>query len=49
VTHIFFFFFLFFFFFFFLALNFLVESCGPLNELFPFPPILDVSYSVLSS
>jgi len=29
------------------ALNFLVESCGLLNELFPFPSILDAGYPVL--
>jgi hypothetical protein len=31
-------------FFFFQALNFLVESFGLLNGLFPFPSILDVGY-----
>jgi hypothetical protein len=35
-----------FFFFFFQALNFLVESSGLLNELFPLPSILDAGYSV---
>ena len=34
------------FFFFFQALNFLVESFGLLNELFPFPSILDTGYPV---
>jgi hypothetical protein len=43
---IFFFFFFFFFFFYFQALNFLVESFGPLNDLFPFPSILDAGYPV---
>jgi len=38
--------FFFFFFFFFLALNFLVESFGLLNDLFPFPSILDAGYPV---
>jgi hypothetical protein len=33
-----------FFFFFFQALNFLVESFGLLNDLFPFPSILDAGY-----
>jgi len=33
-------------FFFFQALNFLVESFGLLNDLFPFPPILDAGYPV---
>jgi hypothetical protein len=33
-------------FFFFQALNFLVESFGPLNDLFPFPSILDAGYPV---
>jgi hypothetical protein len=33
-------------FFFFQALNFLVESFGVLNDLFPFPSILDAGYSV---
>jgi hypothetical protein len=33
-------------FFFFQALNFLVESFGLLNELFPLPTILDAGYSV---
>jgi len=33
-----------FFSFFFQALNFLVESFGLLNELFPFPSILDAGY-----
>jgi hypothetical protein len=37
-------FFFFFFFFFFQALNFLVESFGLLNDLFPFPSILDAGY-----
>jgi hypothetical protein len=32
--------------FFFQALNFLVESFGLLNDLFPFPLILDVGYTV---
>ena len=36
----------FFFFFFFPTLNFLVESFGLLNELFPLPSILDPGYSV---
>jgi hypothetical protein len=31
-------------FFFFQALNFLVESFGLLNDLFPFPSILDAGY-----
>jgi hypothetical protein len=35
-----------FFFFFFQALNFLVESFGLLNDLFPFPSILDAGYPV---
>jgi hypothetical protein len=35
------------FFFFFQALNFLVESFGLLNDLFPFPSILDAGYPVL--
>jgi hypothetical protein len=39
-------FFFFFFFFFFQALNFLVESFGLLNDLFPFPSILDAGYPV---
>jgi hypothetical protein len=43
---VFFFFFFFFFLVFFQALNFLVESFGLLNDLFPFPPILDTGYSV---
>jgi len=34
------------FFFFFQAQNFLVESFGLLNDLFQFPPILDVGYPV---
>jgi hypothetical protein len=33
-------------FFFIQALNFLVESFGLLNDLFPFPPILDAGYPV---
>jgi len=33
-------------FFVFQALNFLVESFGLLNDLFPFPPILDAGYPV---
>jgi hypothetical protein len=33
-------------FFFFQALNFLVESFGLLNDLFPFPPVLDAGYLV---
>jgi hypothetical protein len=33
-----------FFFFFFQALNFLVKSFGLLNDLFPFPSILDAGY-----
>jgi hypothetical protein len=33
-------------FFFFQALNFLVESFGLLNDLFPFPSILDAGYPV---
>jgi hypothetical protein len=33
-------------FFFFLALNFLVDKSGLLNDLFPFPPILDAGYPV---
>jgi len=33
-------------FFFFQALNFLVESFGLLNDLFPFPSILDGGYPV---
>jgi hypothetical protein len=41
------FFFFFFFFFFFQALNFLVESFGLLNDLFPLPSILDAGYPVL--
>jgi hypothetical protein len=32
--------------FFFQALNFLVESFGILNDLFPFPSILDAGYPV---
>jgi len=36
----------FFFFFFFQALNFLVESFGLLNDLFPLPSILDAGYPV---
>jgi hypothetical protein len=32
--------------FFFQALNFLAESFGPLNDLFPLPSILDAGYSV---
>ena len=32
--------------FFFQALNFLVESFGLLNDLFPFPSILDAGYPV---
>jgi hypothetical protein len=35
-----------FFFFFFQALNFLVESFGLLNDLFPLPSILDAGYPV---
>jgi hypothetical protein len=35
-----------FFFFFFQALNFLVESFGLLNDLFPLPTILDAGYPV---
>jgi len=35
-----------FFFFFFQALNFLVESFDLLNDLFPFPSILDACYPV---
>jgi hypothetical protein len=31
---------------FFQALNFLVESFGLLNDLFPFPSILDAGYPV---
>ena len=38
--------FFFFFFFFFQALNFLVESFGLLNDLFPFLPIPDASYPI---
>jgi hypothetical protein len=38
--------FFFFFFFFFQALNFLVESFGLLNDLFPFLSILDAGYPV---
>jgi hypothetical protein len=34
------------FFFFFQALNFLIESFGLLNDLFPFHPILDAGYPV---
>ena len=34
------------FFFFFQALNFLVEGFGLLNDLFPFPSILDAGYPV---
>jgi hypothetical protein len=41
-----FFFFFFIFFFFFQALNFLVESVGLLNDLFPLPSILDAGYPV---
>jgi len=33
-------------FFFFQALNFLVESCGLLNDLFPLPSILDEGYPI---
>ena len=33
-------------FFFFQALNFLLESFGLLNDLFPFPSILDAGYPV---
>jgi hypothetical protein len=33
-------------FFFFQALNFLVESSGLLNDLFPLPSILDAGYAV---
>jgi hypothetical protein len=33
-------------FFFFKALNFLVESFGLFNDLFPFPSILDTGYPV---
>jgi hypothetical protein len=40
------FFFFFFIFFFFRALKFLVESFGCLNDLFPFPSILDAGYPV---
>jgi hypothetical protein len=40
-------FFFFFFFFFLQALNFLVESFGPLNDLFPLPSILDAGYQFL--
>jgi hypothetical protein len=40
------FFFFFFFFFFFKALNILVECFGLLNDLFPFPSILDAGYPV---
>jgi hypothetical protein len=40
------FFFFFFFFFFFQALNFLVESFGLLNDLFPLLSILDAGYPV---
>jgi hypothetical protein len=36
----------FFFFFFLQALKFLVESFDLLNDLFPFPPILDAGYPV---
>jgi hypothetical protein len=36
-----------FFSFFFQALNFLVESFGLLNDLFPLPSILDAGYPVL--
>jgi hypothetical protein len=36
-------------FFFYQALNFLVESFGLLNDLFPFPPILDAGYPVFLS
>jgi hypothetical protein len=43
---IFFFFFFFFFFFYFQALNFLVESFGLLNDLFPLPSILDAGNPV---
>jgi len=32
--------------FFFQALNFLVESFGSLNDIFPFPSILDAGYPV---
>jgi hypothetical protein len=35
-----------FFFLFFQVLNFLVESFGLLNDLFPFPSILDAGYPV---
>jgi len=35
-----------FFFFFFQALNFLVESFGLFNDLFPFPSILDAGYPI---
>jgi hypothetical protein len=35
------------FFFFFQALNFLVKSFGLLNDLFPFPSILDAGFPVL--
>jgi hypothetical protein len=35
-----------FYFFFFQVLNFLVESFGLINDLFPFPPILDAGYPV---
>jgi len=38
--------FFFFFFFFFQALNFLVESFGLLNDLFPLPSILDAGFPV---
>jgi hypothetical protein len=40
-------FFFFFIFFFFQALNFLVESSGLLNDLFPLPSILDARCPVL--
>jgi len=36
-------------FFFFQALNFLVESFGLLNDLFPLPSILDAGYPVFLS
>jgi hypothetical protein len=41
-----FFFFFFFFFLFFQTLNFLLQGFGLLNDLFPFPSILDAGYSV---
>jgi hypothetical protein len=39
-------FFFFFFFFLFQTMNFLAESFGLLNDLFPFPSILDAGYPV---